>query len=79
MRKFLVAAAACAALTAGFAGQASAGVTGGQLSGLKSTGLPEVTQVHYKRHYYKRHFWKRWHHHRHLKCVWRHGHKHCWR
>lgn len=79
MKKSLIAAAAFAALAAGFSGGANAATVGGGLGGIKSAAVNEATQVHY-RPYHHRH-WKKWRHHNRWhgkKCVWRHGHRHCW-
>lgn len=74
MQKSLIAAAAFAALAFGSAGSANAGIASGQLNGVKAGNATQLAeQVHWRGH---RHGW---HKHRKIrKCVWRHGHRHCW-
>lgn len=79
MKKSILAAAAFAALAIGTAGGASAGVIGSNVGGVKAGTPTELAQVvHYKKKHWGH---KRWHKHRKVKkCVWRHGHRHCyWR
>ncbi|MGE0053669.1 MAG: hypothetical protein AB7S74_05610 [Hyphomicrobium sp.] len=78
MNKSLIAAAAFAAVAAGFTGSANAGVIGAGLGGVHKAVAGDVTTVHYKK--YDRRYRKDWRHrhHKHKVCTWRHGHKHCW-
>lgn len=74
MNKSWIAAATFAALTAGFAGSANAGVTGHGLGGVRATVNSEVSQAHWRKHHWR---WNHRHHKRKV-CVWRHHHKRCW-
>ncbi len=77
MKKSLIAAAAFAALAAGFTGSANAGVIGAGLGGARAAVSGEVTQVHYRNHHHRH--WRNWnHHHKRKVCKWHHGHKRCW-
>ena len=52
MNKSLIAAAAFAALAAGFTGSASAAGAGSGLGGVRDVAAGELTQVHYRKHHH---------------------------